>query len=149
MPTILAICSAAARSPAGPLDGLDASKVLLGGSGDDSINARDLFYFCGEKGLDDEQIALTSADGWKSIVTGPDVRRPAGCQSAAHQLELYRLRDDPYEQHHVADAEQARVKEMSAKLVWFRGLEPHPSVPPNDRKPPDFKPPPHWHIPPQ
>jgi arylsulfatase A-like enzyme len=148
MPTILSLCGATIRSPAGTLDGIDASGLLLDKS-QQGMKPRDLYFFCGERGYEDEQIAITSGDGWKLIVSGPDVRREGGCEGPGHQIELYRLPDDPYEQHELSKEEAARVKEMSAKLVAFRALEPRSQVPPVDRKPADFKPPPHWYIPPQ
>ena len=147
MPTLLKICGAGAQKPAGPFDGLDVSDLLFGAK-QYGIPPRDLYHFCGEDGLDHEQIAINSADGWKLIVTGPDIRREGGWQSPGHRVELYRLSEDPSEQRDLAKAEPARVQELAAKLVTFRRSEPQPPlIPTTDRKPADFRPPPHWKIP--
>ena len=54
-------------------------------------------FFRGQYGTEKEQIAVTAADGWKLVVIGPDIRRPGGCTSADHRIELYNLNDDPFE----------------------------------------------------
>jgi arylsulfatase B len=147
MPTVLSICGIDAPSPAGARDGLNASSVLLDAA-HSRLASRDLYFFCGQWGLDNEQIGITTADGWKLIVIGPDIRRPGGCQSPGHQVELYRINDDPDEQHDLAAQQPAKVRDLSKKLVAFRASEPAHSMPPINHTPADFKPPAHWYIPP-
>jgi arylsulfatase B len=148
LPTVLSLCQAPATARgknAPPLDGQDVSQLLLH---DKPIDPRDLYFFTGQRGLDDEEIAVTTADGWKLIVVGPDVRRPGGCLTPKHKVELFHLSVDPHEEHDLAAAEAQRVKELAEKLVAFRESEPAESFGPTNRKPPGFKPPPHWYIPP-
>jgi arylsulfatase B len=149
MPTLLAIAgakvAAAAVETARPLDGQDVSGLLRNPIASDAIKPRDLYFFTGQSGLENEQIAITTADDWKLIVIGPDVRRPAGAESQQHRVELYHLRDDPLEQKDLAAAQPERVKALALKLREFRKSEPAESLPPMNRKPPKFEPPPKWH----
>ena len=87
---------------------------------------------------------MTSADGWKLVVIGPDVRRTGGWQTDQHHVELFHLAQDPLEKIDLATEEQKRVAELAAKAVAFRGSEPEGSMRPINRKPPSFRPPPQW-----
>jgi arylsulfatase B len=148
LPTILALCAApstARGDAAPPLDGQDVSQLLLH---DDAILPRDLYSFTGQRGLDDEEVAVTTFDGWKLIVVGPDVRRPGGCLTPRHKVELLHLSADPAEQHDLAAVEPQRVRQLAEKLVAFRRSEAAESFGPMNRKPADFKSPPHWYVPP-
>ena len=142
MPTLLALAGAAAPSPDRPLDGLDVSAVLTGKQ--PGSPPRDLYFFDGQSGADDEQIAVTSADGWKLVVRGPDVRRPGGFVTPAHKVELFHLAEDPLEKTDRAAARSDLVAELGKKVVAFRASEPKDSLPPLNRKPADFRPPPRW-----
>lgn len=146
LPTIVKLCGGdVSKTPAGPLDGMDVSAVLEGKPAPDAMKNRDLYFFTGQDGLDREQIAVTTGDGWKLIVIGPDVRRPGGCGTPQHKVELFHLSDDLSEKTNLADKEPERVKEMEAKVIAFRQSEPAKSLPPLNRKPPKFVVPPHWH----
>jgi arylsulfatase B len=145
LPTNLRFCGGdASKAPAGPLDGVDVSAVLRGESPSDAVTSRDLYFFTGQQGLDHEQIAIIS-DGWKLMVTGPDVRRAEGFKSPQHKIELFHLSEDPSEKTDLSAKESARVDALGAKLVAFRKSEPERSLPPINKKPPRFEPPPHWH----
>ena len=139
MPTLIRLAGASAG---GALDGADVSEVLVGKT--DAAPARDLYHFNGQGGIEREQIAVSSADGWKLIVAGPDVRRPGGWKTDRHRVELFHLADDPLEKTDLAAKEPKRVAELAAKLVAFRRSEPEGSIRPINRKPPDFRPPPRW-----
>ena len=78
----------------------------------------------GQAGLEREQIAITTGDGWKLIVVGPDIRRPGGCATPQHRVELYQLSNDPLEKNNLAATEPERVKTIAGKLVEFRKSEP-------------------------
>jgi arylsulfatase A-like enzyme len=147
MPTFLSLCGSTQKPKTGSFDGEDISDVLLSGSSG-KAKPRDLYFFCGQWGLDKEQIAVTSPDDWKLVVIGPDVRRAGGCEAPGHRVELYRVNVDPLEQHDLAASEPARVKTMEAKLEAFRRSESRHSMPPINHKPTDFHPPAHWHNPP-
>ena len=148
MPTLLRACGAGGSGgsdeAAGPLDGRDVLDVLAGKAAGEEIASRDLYFFTGQGGLENEQVAVTTADGWKLVVAGPDVRRPAGWRTPRRRVELFHLGRDPLEATDLAAAEPARVEALARKLVEFRGSEPERSMPPANRKPPQFQPPPCW-----
>ena len=145
MPTVLRACGGAAAPGPRPLDGRDVLDVLAGKSAGRELESRDLYFFTGQNGLETEQLAVTTGDGWKLVVAGPDVRRPGGCQTPRHRVELFHLADDPLEKTDLAAREPQRVKALAEKLVAFRKSEPEASMPPINRKPPDFAPPAKWH----
>lgn len=141
LPTLLH--AAGIEKPEGkPLDGVDVLDVLAGRA--KSLPPRDLYLFTGQSGAEEEQMAVISADGWKLVVIGPDVRRPEGFGTSAHRVELFHLADDPFEKNDLSTAEPQRVKELGRRLIAFRASEPKASMAPVNKKPPDFKPPPKW-----
>jgi arylsulfatase B len=145
MPTVLRAGGGATKGGQ-PLDGRDVLDVLAGKPGAAvALASRDLYFFTGQGGLETEQIAVTSGDGWKLIVAGPDVRRPGGCLTPRHRVQLFHLADDPQEKTDLAAKEPQRVKALAEKLVAFRNSEPPESMPPMNRPPADFAPPPKWH----
>ena len=144
MPTLLRACGAAPAAPAGPLDGRDVFDVLTGKSAGDELKSRDLYSFNGQSGLQSEQLAVTTGDGWKLIVIGPDLRRSDGALTPDHRAQLFRLADDPYEKTDLASKEPERVTRLARMLFEFRKSEPATSLPPINRKPPNFQPPARW-----
>jgi arylsulfatase B len=145
MPTVLRACGGTTDGGK-PLDGRDVLDVLTGKVGSDAALApRDLYFFTGQTGLENEQIAVTTGDGWKLVVAGPDVRRPGGIGTPAHRVQLFHLAEDPLEKTDLAEKEPQRVKALGEKLVAFRKSEPAESMPPVNRKPPEFEPPAKWH----
>ena len=131
------------------LDGVDVLDVLARRGADvppasGGLAARDLYFFTGQSGLDDEQIAVSDADGWKLVVIGPDIRRPEGFKSPKHRVELFNLSADPGEQKDLAADQTAKVAELGHKLVAFRASEPADSMAPSNRPPQGLKPPPGW-----
>jgi hypothetical protein len=109
------------------------------------VAKRDLYFFTGQGGLENEQLAVTTGDGWKLVVIGPDVRRPEGISSEKHKVQLFHLSEDLLEKTDLAAREPERVKAMGAKLVEFRKSEPKKSLPPLNRKPAKFEAPVNWH----
>jgi arylsulfatase B len=124
------------------IDGIDVLDLLTGRSG--SSPQRDLYCFNGMSGLDREQAAIVSADDWKLVVTGPDIRRPGGYRGSDHRVELFSLAVDPNEENDLSAGHPDRVAKLGRKLVAFRNLEPTVSMAPQNRPPLDFKPPQHW-----
>jgi arylsulfatase A-like enzyme len=139
LPTLVSIAGGKADGGA-PLDGVDCSQALLGKS--DQPPPRDLYFFTGQGGLQNEQIAVTQPDGWKLIVIGPDVRK--GIKPGDHKIELFNVQQDPGESKDQAKEKPELVDQLSKKLVDFRASEPAKSLPPLNKKPADFKPPKHW-----
>jgi hypothetical protein len=105
---------------------------------------RDLYFFDGQSGPENEQIAVTSANGWKLIIQGPEVRREGGYGTTSHRVELFHLAEDPLEKNDRAALRSDLVKELGKKAVAFRTSEPKESLRPINRKPSGFKPPPKW-----
>ncbi len=141
LPTLLRACGAAAPDkPA--LDGVDVLDVLRGRSA--SAQKRDLYFFTGQAGLPREQIAVTSPEGWKLVVIGPDVRRPEGYRTEGHTVQLFNVLDDPSERRDLADGRPELVERLGKKLIAFRASEPADSMPPLNNPPPGFKPPHRW-----
>lgn len=124
-----------------PLDGVDVLDLLAGRA--QTVPGRDLYFFTGQSGLEKEQIALIS-NGWKLVVSGPDIRRPGGFRTSEHRVELFHLAEDPNEEKDLSAGEPERVAELGRKLVSFRGSEPAASMPPENAPPLGFKPPRHW-----
>jgi arylsulfatase A-like enzyme len=147
MPTLLRACGGKTGADAGkPLDGRDVFDVLAGKAASDELKSRDLYFFTGQTGLESEQLAVTTGDGWKLIVVGPDVRREGGATTPQHRVQLFHLSEDLQEKTDLAAKEPQRVAEMARKLVEFRKSEPAKSLPPINRKPPQFVPPTKWHV---
>ena len=144
MPTLVKACGGKAEGER-PLDGVDVMDVLTGKGAGEAVKSRDLYFFTGQTGLENEQLAITSGDGWKLVVVGPDVRRAEGISSAKHKVQLFHLSEDLEEKTDLAAREPERVKAMGAKLVEFRKSEPKRSLPPINRKPARFEPPVNWH----
>ena len=140
MPTVLRLCGAAEGKD---LDGRDVSGLLRGEQAGDEIK-RDLYFFHAQDGS--EHIAVTSADGWKLVVNGPEIRE-RGHQTPQHKVELFKLAEDPSEARDVAAKEPERVKALAAKLLEFRKSEPADAMAPVNRKPAGFEPPPGWRNP--
>lgn len=146
LPTILSAAGVPHVKTPNPLDGVDVLGVLTAKArAAFAAPQRDIYAFTGQEGLDHEQISVLSADGWKLIVTGPDVRRPGGIDAPGHKVELFHLSADLIEKDNVASSQPERVKELGAKLVAFRKSEPEHSLPPLNRKPKDFEVPKNWH----
>lgn len=143
MPTLLRVCGAA---PGKGLDGRDVFDVLAGKTAGEEIR-RDLYFFHAQGARDKEHLAVISADDWKLVVIGPDVRGEGGYQTEKHTVELFHLAEDPLEKTDLAAREGEggqRVKDLAAKLVAFRKSEPPGAMPAVNRKPAGFEPPPQW-----
>ncbi len=126
-----------------PLDGIDALDVLTGDA--DGVS-RDLYNYIGQAGLDQEQISYMT-DEWKLVVLGPAVNDEAAEDSARRRF-LFRIQEDPYEQHNVAADHPDVVSEMYQKVKAFRALQPDDAVPPYDEgRDSGFVAPERWSIP--
>ena len=146
LPTMLHAAEAKTL-PAEPIDGLDAWDLLRGKK--ETLPARDLYFFNGQSGAENEQIAVIASDDRKLVVTGPDVRRSEGYRGPKHRVELFDLGKDPVEATDLATSQPADMAELGKKLVAFRASEPAGSSMAPQNKPPDgFRPPRMWELPP-
>ena len=141
MPTLVHFAGGNAEGER-PLDGVEVAEALTGKAG--TTPDREVYHFNGQTGLETEQIAVMSPQGWKLIVVGPDIRRDGGFQTEKHRVELYNVREDPSEKTDRAREKKGLVDELGAKLVAFRQSEPKQSLPPINRPPRGFEPPQNW-----
>lgn len=141
LPTLAHVAGAKIDWP-NPLDGVDVLDALTGK--EKEAPQRDVYSFTGQQGIEKEQLSVLS-DGWKLVVTGPDIRREGGVAGPGHKVELYHLADDLNEKEDVAEKEPAKVKELGEKLVSFRKSEPAGALEPTNEKPAGFVIPKNWH----
>jgi hypothetical protein len=84
------------------------------------------------------------AGDWKLVVThggGDDPDDPATTRKGRESVELFNLRDDPYEKTNRADREPGKQQELRRILAGFA----HQAVPPKARpRPEDFASPKVW-----
>lgn len=143
LPTLLHAADAKTTS-AKPLDGVDVWEVLAGKAA--SLKPRDLYFFDGQSGIEKEQIAIIAADGWKLVISGPDIRRPEGYRTQQHRVELFNLAVDPVEANDLSTSQPERTAELGKKLIAFRASEPPSSLATQNKPPAGFKPPHQWAI---
>lgn len=139
MPTLLRLAGAAV--PDG-IDGIDVSDVLTRRA--DTLPPRDLYFFNGQGGLAREQLAIRTADGWKLVIVGPDIRRPEGYRTQRHRVELFRIDLDPNETRNAADRHPEIVEQLAGRLIAFRNTEPAGVRPTPNQPPEGFRPPLQW-----
>lgn len=140
------LCAFAGHPPQGgrPLDGRDVSGVLSDPHA--SPPDRDIYAFTGQDGLDNEQLSVTTPDGWKLVIKGPDIRRD-GVVKSKHSVELFNVVDDPSEKHSRAEEQPQTVQRLTELLIAYRRSEPAEAQPSRNRPPAGFVPPAHWHVP--
>ena len=153
MPTLLSLVGAKEPIAQGkPFEGIDVSAALLskGAASEHPAAApqtRDLYFYHGQSGADDEQQAVTTPDGWKLIIRGQDLRT-AG-EDAKRKVELYNVLDDPSETTDRAADKPELVAQLKAKLLAYRQKEPAGAIELTPQ-PRGFKPPTNWrNAPPQ
>ena len=122
-----------------PFDGLDISKVL---SGEQRQLDRELFFYHGQAGPENEEVALTTPE-WKLIVLGPDVRRKSAQQRETY---LFRIREDPLEKRNLASEYPEVVSRLTKRLVELRSLQPSDAVPVYQGGKDGFKAPKNWEV---
>jgi arylsulfatase A-like enzyme len=143
LPTVVHVAGGKMEAPAGPIDGRNVWSVLAGSPEQAKLEDRDIYYIAVHG--KDEQIGVSTNDGWKLVVTGPDIRQEGGIDPEHHKIELFNLTKDPFEKTDLSGKNPDRVKELGAKLIAFRKSESaNPMIPPN-KPPADFAPPPNWH----
>ena len=143
LPTLLAAAQVDFKAEK-PLDGVNMWPVVSGAA--EKASSRELYFFDGQSGSAREQIAVIGKDGWKMIVTGPDIRR-GGFQTPQHKVELFNLAADSGEAKDLSGQEPDRVASMGKKLVEFRNLEPKDSFGPENKPKQGWRPPPQWENP--
>lgn len=148
LPTVLAAAgqNAAADGADSPaLDGIDVGSLLRGET--DSLPRRDLYFYHGQSGPDQEKIAITTYE-WKLVILGPSLADTKGITDK-HEVLLFRFPDDLLEQENLAAEHSDVVDELTGKLVSFRQLQPADSVPPYGERTAGFRPPANWKLSPQ
>jgi len=122
-----------------PLDGHDVSKVLVG---EQQTLARELFFYHGQAGPENEEVALITPE-WKLIVLGPDVRRDS---DAGQETYLFRIEEDPLEKMNLANKRPEVVSRLKKRLVELRSLQPADAVPIYAGGKDGFKAPKNWEV---
>ena len=136
LPTLLHVARVG-KMPRNPIDGIDILDVLTGRG--EKLPPRDLYCFNGQAGIEKEQAAIISADSWKLVVIGPDIRRPEGFHTARHHVELFHLVSDPNEERDLSAGHPDRVAELGRRLITFRSSEPADAMRPKNKRPRGWK----------
>lgn len=147
MPTIAELAGARLHKDR-PLDGRSLVTLLT----DRNAQFADVPYavFRGREGPGMEKLAYISEDGWKLVVIGPDIREAEGWNTPQHQVELFRIKEDPSERNNLAAQYPEQIARLGKALLAFRQLQPRDEgqlVPYADEMPANFKPPASWRIP--
>jgi arylsulfatase A-like enzyme len=131
-PTLNQICGAPATGDL-PMDGLDVTRTVS--AGEPSPHKFILLNSTPNNG------AIRAGD-WKLIAhSNEDGRKKRRRKAAETRVELYNLRDDPYEQTNLADSEPDKVSELRRELERL-GAEATP--PKSGPQPKSFKAPKIW-----
>jgi arylsulfatase A-like enzyme len=147
LPTLLAAAhsssqvNAMSERPQRPLDGKNLLPYFEGHV--ERLAPRDWFSYHGQSGPHSEHIAVRNQE-WKLVVLGPQLDS-AGVTDG-HQVELFRIEDDPYETMNVAAEYPAVVEQLVIDLIDYRALQPSKSVPPYKQKNRGFVPPELWRL---
>ena len=140
-----------AGGPGQPLDGEDVLDLILGNR--PPRPRRFLSYY---ERYSEEQLAVIDGD-WKLVRRGPPILGPNPLDAPPpeqtprnpprEQVELFRLDQDPLEQHNLAYREPARVESMLDLVRDFRALRKDGGVPPMTAPPPaNWKAPQEWRM---
>lgn len=139
MPTALSLAGIAPEATGcKPLDGVDLNPLFAGKLA--QLLERDLYFYHGQQGEDDEPAAVISKE-WKLVVNGPNLAKGL---TAEHKVELYKINEDPGETSDVAKAHPEVVGRLVKKLVAFRSLQPENGVPPYEEGKNGFVAPKEW-----
>jgi arylsulfatase A-like enzyme len=125
-------------------DDLDGRPLLDGLSGRGELPPRELGFYLGQEGPQDEWVAIRTPE-WKLVARGPDLT--LGGPGPDHALELFAIRDDPRESADVADAHPDVVRELFERARAYRALQPAESIAPYWDGEQDFVAPREWRIP--
>ena len=140
LPTLMRV--AGIREHGGkPLDGLDVLDVWKGNS---RTLERELFNYIGQTGPDTEQISYMTND-WKLVVLGPVVTDETADDTLRKRL-LFRISEDPFEEHDVIGEHPDIATEMYEKILEFRALQPPDAVVPYQVGREGFKAPKMWEM---
>lgn len=140
LPTVLA-AAGTEEVPGKPLDGVNVLPVL---NGKQPELKRDLFFYHGQSGEQSELIALTTPE-WKLIILGPNIAA-SDFQSKKHQRLLFRIGEDPLEKTDLASKNVEVVKQLAARMIEFRKLQPKNAVATYGRDRQGFQAPKKWKI---
>lgn len=141
LPTVARLAGIGRQSTK-PLDGLNVLPVL---TGEQTVLKRDLFFYHGQSGEQNELNALTTPE-WKLIILGPCLSK-SDFHSEKHQRMLFAIVDDPLEKNDLAEKHPEVVAMLASRMVEFRRLQPVSAIDPYNLKKPDFVPLENWRIP--
>ncbi|MDP6446461.1 MAG: sulfatase-like hydrolase/transferase, partial [Pirellulaceae bacterium] len=124
---------------------LDGVNVLPWLKGQQQPLRRDLFFYHGQQGEQQELIAVSTPE-WKLVVLGPNVAK-SDFRSPQHRRFLFAINDDPLEKENLVDEHPDVVGQLAKRLAAFRKLQPQSAVPVYGRGKANFKAPKNWRIP--
>lgn len=151
-PTLMSVAGIKSRKGAAP-DGVDVLPQLRG-----KVTARDDFelfsYFNGKRVLDNKrqsdheraEVASVISWPWKIVRTGPNLKTASNPREGA-TIELFNLKDDPYEKSDLSKAQPERVDALLARIRHYRDMQPAKPTPIPLYEPKGWKPPEDWTIP--
>lgn len=140
LPTVLA-AAGTDEVPGKPLDGVNVLPVL---KGEQPELCRDLFFYHGQSGEQNELIALATPE-WKLIILGPNIAA-SDYQSQKHQRLLFRIGEDPLEKNDLAAKNLEVVRQLAARMIEFRKLQPKNAVATYGQERQGFQAPKQWKI---
>ena len=123
------------------LDGLDVLDVWKGNR---QTLERDLFNYIGQTGPDTEQISFMTND-WKLVVLGRVVTDETANDTLRKRF-LFRISEDPFEEHNVIGEHPDIATQMYEKILDFRALQPADAVVPYQVGREGFKAPKMWEM---
>ena len=91
------------------------------------------------------ELGAVVGDKWKLVRLGPNLDTATDPQAAA-KLELFNLREDPYESNDLSESNPEVVARLLAKLVEYRRLKPSDDPPIPLVEPDGWAPPGDWRI---
>ena len=151
MPTLMAAAGASDQlQTKQPLDGVSllASLIHPDDADDEAALERPWFSYHGQSGESTEHLAVIR-DGWKLKVNGPRLTSAKQLSNGTNSVELFHLKDDPFEKESVVEEHADIRDELGKLLVEYRSLQPEKSVPVYSEGKTGFIPPRNWQVDPK
>lgn len=144
LPTLVAIAGGQpAELAEKSLDGVDLTSLFQ--EPGSTIANRAWFSYHGQSGPSSEHLAIAD-DGWKLVVTGPQLTDVKQLWDGSHEVRLFHLDDDLNETTNLAKQKPKKVDQLAKQLVDHRALQPRDAIPPYAVGQAGFIPPSNWSL---
>jgi arylsulfatase A-like enzyme len=131
-PTLLEICNAKATGDL-PMDGRDAWQTIsTGAKSPHDVILLNTAPAVGAVRAGDWKIVVHHQDGGQRAQK-PNAKAKREAKSTDDQVELYNLRDDPYEKSNIAEAQPQKVDELTKRLKAFAEAAAPPKAKPQPK----------------